>query len=133
MRLLLPLTLIFAAFMALKGHNLPGGGFIGGLMVAVALALLRMANGDAAFHRMVPVHPRLLIFMGLAIALLTALIPVILGRPLLTSTVVHKTLPLVGEDVHVASALFFDIGVLLVVVGVSVGMITRLGKEVERQ
>lgn len=131
-RLIVPLTLLFAAFMALKGHNAPGGGFIGGLIAAVALALQRMANGPEALRNMVPEHPRSLIFFGLALALLTAVIPLVGGLPLLTSAIVDVHLP-TGEAIHVASAMFFDLGVLFVVVGVSIGMIIRLSEELEEQ
>lgn len=130
MRLVVPLSLLFAAFLALKGHNEPGGGFIGGLVAAVALALQRMASGPGALRQMVPVHPRNLVFIGLALALLTAVVPMAGGLPLLTSAVVEAHLP--GMDpLHVASAMFFDIGVLFVVVGVSIGMIIRLSEELE--
>lgn len=132
MRLILPLTLLFAAYLALKGHNEPGGGFIGGLCAAVGLALYRMSNGPEALSKVLPIHPRILIFVGLATALLTALTPLFLGRPLLTSYVDTIYLPF-GEQYHFASAMFFDLGVLLVVIGVSVGIITRFSEEAEAQ
>ena len=129
-KLILPLTLIFAAYTALKGHNAPGGGFIGGLMVAVGINLYRMAEGRAALMRLIPFHPRVLVSIGLAIAMLTALVPMLFGRPLLTSDVRDVQLGF-GQSIHFASAVFFDTGVLLVVVGVSVGMIQRLAEELE--
>ena len=131
MGLVLPLTLMFGAYMAIKGHNEPGGGFIGGLVIAVALAMYRMSHGGEALRRLLRLHPRLLIVTGLAIALLTALAPLTFGEPLLTSRVAVVHLPF-GDEVHVASAFFFDLGVLLVVVGVSVGIVTRFVEELER-
>ena len=130
MRLLLPLTLLFGAYMTLKGHNEPGGGFIGGLVIAVALLLYRMSNGGDALRRLLRLHPRVLVFCGLTLALITAAVPLLLGRPLLQSLVTPIDLG-IGEA-HFASAMFFDIGVLLVVVGVSVGIITRFSEELER-
>ena len=128
MRLILPLTLLFAAYMAIKGHNEPGGGFIGGLVAAVALALYRMSNGAEALQRLVPMHPRVLIYSGLTIAVITAMVPLLLGKPLLTSYNADVHLGF-GQSFHFASAVFFDTGVLLVVIGVSVGMITRFSEE----
>ncbi|MEE9405749.1 MAG: MnhB domain-containing protein [Algisphaera sp.] len=132
-RLIVPLTLIFAAYVALKGHNAPGGGFIGGLMASVGFILYRMAHGRAAMLRLMPFHPRGLVALGLAIAYTTALVPLAFGKPLLTSLIINAFYIGFGQTVHFASAVFFDIGVLLVVVGVSVGMIQRLNEEVAAQ
>jgi multisubunit Na+/H+ antiporter MnhB subunit len=130
MRLILPLMLLFGAYMALKGHNAPGGGFIGGLIVAVALATYRMAYGAQALHTAVPIHPRILVFTGLATAMLTALVPLAFGAPVLRSVVTDVHL-LPEMKIHFVSALFFDIGVLLVVVGSSLGVVTRFSEELE--
>ena len=130
-KLIFPLTLIFAGYTALKGHNEPGGGFIGGLMAAVAFLFFRMAYGRGALLRLMPLHPRLLVALGLAIALATSVFPLLMGRPFLSSTVIDA-LPIgFGQEIHFASAVFFDTGVLLVVVGVSVGMIQRLHEELD--
>jgi multisubunit Na+/H+ antiporter MnhB subunit len=130
MRLLLPLTLLFGAFMALKGHGAPGGGFIGGLTIAVALAMYRMAYGAQALHTAVPVHPRILVLTGLALAVGTAATPLLFGEPVLRSYIDqwHWT---EGFEPHFVSAVFFDIGVLLVVVGSSIGIVTRFSEELE--
>ena len=127
-----PLTLLFAFYMALKGHNMPGGGFIGGLIAAVALMLFRMSHGREAMMRLMPIHPRVIIAVGLAIAALTGLYPMLFdtGQPMLRSYAPYVDFG-VGEPVHVPSALFFDLGVLLTVIGVSVGMVVRLGEEVD--
>ncbi|MEM1209709.1 MAG: MnhB domain-containing protein [Planctomycetota bacterium] len=129
-QLIVPLALVFAAYLTIRGHNAPGGGFIGGLAFAVAFILYRMAVGPEAFKRMLPLHPRLLLFVGLAIALLTGLVPLFFDLPFLTSYVRYVDIPL-NEPIHFASAVFFDAGVLLVVVGAVVGMITRLSEELE--
>lgn len=131
MRLIVPLSLLFATYMALKGHNHPGGGFIGGLIAAVALVLHRMAQGPEGLRQLVPIHPRDLIVVGLALAVCTTLVPLLFGYPALRS-VVDWHVPGLAEPLHFPSALFFDLGVLLVVVGVSVGMIVRLSEELER-
>ena len=131
MRLIVPLTMLFAAYMALKGHNEPGGGFIGGLIASVSIALYRMTYGVEAFDRLMPIHPRMLVFVGLSMAVLTAVLPLAFGYPLLTSFQHNLHLGF-GQYIHFVSAGVFDIGVLLVVVGVSVGMIDRLSREVEK-
>ncbi len=126
-QLLLPLALVVALFVLLRGHNLPGGGFIAGLITAVALILQYLANGVAwtqsrLSHRLNP-----LVGIGLAMATATGLASWLFGFPFLTSTFTHVHWPLVGEF-ELASAMIFDIGVYLVVVGVTVGILIRLGR-----
>ncbi|MEM1108386.1 MAG: MnhB domain-containing protein [Planctomycetota bacterium] len=132
-KLIFPLVLIFAAYTALKGHNEPGGGFIGGLMGAVAVLLFRMTNGRDALVKLMPFHPRLLVSAGLGIAFITAVVPLLFGRPMLTSLVIDELSIGMGQKIHFASAVFFDVGVLMVVIGVSVGMIQRLNEEIDVQ
>lgn len=129
-RFILPLTFLYAAYAALKGHNGPGGGFIAGLIASVGLCTYRMSYGDRAFHRLLPIHPRWLMFVGLGLAAGVAALPLLFGQPLLRSA--STTLHLGGADVHLVSTTAFDLGVLLVVVGVAVGMISRLGEELDR-
>jgi len=128
-RFILPLTFLYAAYAALKGHNGPGGGFIAGLIASVGLCTYRMSYGDRAFHRLLPIHPRWLVFVGLGLAAGVAALPLLFGQPLLRSA--STTLHLGGADVHLVSATAFDLGVLLVVIGVAVGMISRLGEELD--
>ena len=128
-RFILPLTFLYAVYAALKGHNGPGGGFIAGLIASVGLCTYRMSYGDRAFHRLLPIHPRWLMFVGLGLATGVAALPMLFGQPLLRSA--STTLHLGGADVHLVSATAFDLGVLLVVVGVAVGMISRLGEELD--
>ena len=129
-RFILPLTFLYAAYAALKGHNGPGGGFIAGLIASVGLCTYRMSYGDRAFHRLLPIHPRWLVFVGLGLAAGVAALPLLFGQPLLRSA--STTLHLGGADVHLVSTTAFDLGVLLVVVGGAVGMISRLGEELDR-
>ena len=126
---ILPLTFLYAAYAALKGHNGPGGGFIAGLIASVGLCTYRMSYGDRAFHRLLPIHPRWLVFVGLGLAAGVAALPMMFGQPLLRSA--STTLHLGGADIHLVSATAFDLGILLVVVGVAVGMISRLGEELD--
>ncbi len=128
-RFILPLTFLYAAYAALKGHNGPGGGFIAGLIASVGLCTYRMSYGDRAFHRLLPIHPRWLVFVGLGLTAGVAALPLLFGQPLLRSA--STTLHLGGADVHLVSTTAFDLGVLLVVIGVAVGMISRLGEELD--
>lgn len=132
MRLILPLSLLFTAYMAIKGHNEAGGGFIAGLIASAAFMTYRISMGADALFKIIPVHPRVLIVIGLSLALLTSVVPLLLGEPLLTSTTFHWPLP-GGEEGHLPSAAIFDLGVMFVVIGVTVGMITRLTEELEGQ
>jgi len=126
-RLLLPLALLVSLFIFLRGHNLPGGGFIAGLITAVALIMQYLANGVAWTQVRLPgsnMHP--LIAAGLAIATVTGLASFAFGHPFLTSTFGHVHWPLVGEF-ELASAMAFDLGVYLVVVGATLLILIHLG------
>jgi len=132
MHLIVPLVLVFSAYIALKGHNEPGGGFIGGLVASVILVLFHLCEGSQAIERMIPFHPRIILFTGLTMALATAIAPLLMGLPLLTSYINHHVPVAAGAEMEFASAMIFDIGVFLVVVGVSLGIITRFSQEVEK-
>ena len=115
-RALLPLAAMVAMFLYLRGHNLPGGGFVAGLTLAVALLALRVAGGGHAI-----LDPRQLryqpwIAAGLLTAGLTGVGSLWFGYPYLTTSFLHPMLPLIGE-VPIASAMFFDLGVFMAVVG----------------
>ena len=125
-RLLLPLALMVSIFIFLRGHNLPGGGFIAGLITTAALILQYLASGIAWTREQWAVRYHRLIAWGLTIALLTGLGSWLFGRPFLTSAFGHFELPLVGEF-ELATAMLFDLGVYLVVVGALMLVLTTLG------
>jgi len=125
-RLLLPLALLVSAFIFLRGHNLPGGGFIAGLVTAVALIMQYLANGVAWTHARLPARTHPLIAAGLVVAFLTGAASWLFGRPFLTSAFVHVELPLLG-GFELASAMVFDLGVYLVVVGATLLILINLG------
>ncbi|WP_111413254.1 monovalent cation/H+ antiporter subunit A [Billgrantia lactosivorans] len=124
---LLPLALLVSAFIFLRGHNLPGGGFIAGLITAVALILLYMARGvEWAQQRLdFPYQP--VAVAGVGIATLTGLGSWLFGYPFLTSAFGYFSLPLVGKF-ELATALLFDLGVYLAVVGATLMILANLGK-----
>jgi multicomponent K+:H+ antiporter subunit A/multicomponent Na+:H+ antiporter subunit A len=109
----------------LRGHNAPGGGFIAGLVVAVAALLYRMALRE----RLLNFPPRLLIPWGLLLAMLTGAVPLLLGEAFLKSAYGYLTWPLIGEF-EWATAVVFDLGVLLVVVGGTLTIIDVLAERV---
>ena len=124
-RLLLPLALLVSAFIFLRGHNLPGGGFIAGLITAIALIVQYLANGVTWTHVRLPEKTQPLIAAGLALAVLTGLGSWVFGRPFLTSAFGHLNWPLVGE-VELASVMAFDLGVFMVVVGATLLILINL-------
>ncbi|MDD3530152.1 MAG: MnhB domain-containing protein, partial [Gallionellaceae bacterium] len=126
-RLLLPLALLVSVFILLRGHNLPGGGFIAGLVTAVALIMQYLANGVAWTHARLPANMQPVIATGLAVATATGLASWAFGRPFLTSAFGHLDWPLVGEF-ELASAMAFDLGVYLVVVGATLLILINLGR-----
>ncbi len=126
-RLLFPLMLMVAVFIFIRGHNLPGGGFIAGLVAAVALILQYLANGLAWTGTRLKIDMHRVIAVGLLIATLTGLVSMSLGYPFLTTTFTYLTWPVVGKF-EVASAIAFDLGVFLVVVGATVMSLVQLGK-----
>ncbi len=132
MRLLLPLMLLVALFILLRGHNAPGGGFIAGLIVAIALVAQYLANGHAWMDARLRPDTRGWIALGLALALVTGLAAFAFARPFLTSAFGHFHLPLLGE-VELASAMAFDLGVFAVVVGATLLMLVGLGRVHRRE
>jgi multicomponent Na+:H+ antiporter subunit B len=125
-RLLLPLLLLFSVFMLLRGHNEPGGGFVGGLVAAAALALYALAEGAGQARRLLKFDPRSLIVAGLTLALLSGILPLLIGEPLLTGLWFPSPLPVLG---HVGTPLLFDLGVYLLVAGMALLIVLSLMEE----
>ncbi len=121
-----PVMLMVSVYIFLRGHNLPGGGFIAGLIAAVALIVQYLASGIDFCSKRVGFNKDLLIAAGLTLATATGLGSLILGYPFLTSTFTHLHWPIVGEF-EIASAMLFDLGVFLVVVGSTAMILVNLG------
>lgn len=117
-RVIMPLQLLFAVVLLWRGHNLPGGGFIGGLVAATAFALYALAFGVAAARRVLRVEPSSLIAGGLLVALASGAVALVAGRPFMTGVWREIVLPLLGS-LPVGTPLLFDTGVFLVVWGVT--------------
>jgi multicomponent K+:H+ antiporter subunit A len=115
-RVMMPIAVMVGVFIFLRGHNSPGGGFIAGLIMAIALIMQYMASGFdwAAARQRYPYHA--IISAGIFAALLTGLGSLFAGRPFLTSNYGYFTLPGI-EKFELATAMAFDVGVFLCVVG----------------
>ena len=127
-RLLLPFAAVVSAYIFIRGHNEPGGGFVAGLVLSVALILQYIISGAEWVEAHLPLVPRRWIATGLLCALATGAGAVALGYPFLTTHTAHLHLPWLG-DVHVASALFFDIGVFTLVVGSTLLILTAIAHQ----
>lgn len=126
-RAVLPIALLVAMYILVRGHNMPGGGFIAGLVTAVALVLQYVANGVHWVHARVPNNYHPLVAFGVLLAAVTGLASLLVGYPFLTSTFGHLHWPVVGEF-ELASAMLFDLGVYITVVGATLLILAKLGK-----
>ncbi|SEI98475.1 monovalent cation/H+ antiporter subunit A [Pseudomonas sp. NFR16] len=127
-RLLLPVAFVVSMYLFMRGHNQPGGGFVAGLVMSVAFILQYMVAGTQWVEANMSLRPLRWMGTGLFFALATGLGSMALGYPFMTTHTAHLHLPLLG-DVHVASALFFDIGVYAVVVGSTLLILTALAHQ----
>ncbi|WP_445428514.1 monovalent cation/H+ antiporter subunit A [Alishewanella sp. HL-SH05] len=124
---LLPLALMVSVYIFFRGHNLPGGGFIAGLITSVALILQYIAHGVDWVKSRMDIEYQRVIAIGLLIALVTGVASFAFGRPFLTSWFDYFHLPILGE-LELASAIAFDLGVYLTVVGATLLILSSLGK-----
>lgn len=124
---LLPLALMVSIYIFMRGHNLPGGGFIAGLVTAVAMILQYFANGLQWTNSRLNDNFHPLVAGGVLIAALTAMGSLFFNMPLLTTAHNHLHVPLLGE-IPLATAMLFDLGVYLTVVGATLLILENLGK-----
>lgn len=121
------LMVMFSLFICLRGHNAPGGGFIGGLIAAAAIAVLGIADGPAAARKALRVDPLALAGFGVLLAALSGLASVFTGSPFMTSIWVFW--PLGQTSVPLATPMAFDLGVYLVVLGTLAAIALALEEE----
>jgi multicomponent Na+:H+ antiporter subunit B len=127
-RLLLPIFLLFSIFILLRGHNQPGGGFVGGLIAAAAFALHAIAYDVEKTRILLGLDPRSLIVLGLLVAVVSGMISLFVGEPFLTGQWVKVSFWPIGE-LDLGTPLFFDIGVYLTVIGVTLTIVLSLAEE----
>jgi multicomponent Na+:H+ antiporter subunit B len=125
-RFLVPLMLLFSVFVLVRGHNEPGGGFVGGLVAATALALVLLSEGLGEARRLLRVDPLALVAAGLLVALASGVPPLLRGWPYMTGLWLKVPLPVVGK---VGSPVIFDVGVYLVVLGIVLAILFALAEE----
>ncbi|NMA98402.1 MAG: DUF4040 domain-containing protein, partial [Phyllobacteriaceae bacterium] len=123
-----PIIVVTAIYMFLRGHDLPGGGFIAGIILSLGFVLQYMAGGTRWVEERLRIYPLAWISWGLAFALLTGLGAVVLGSPFLTSAFAYADIPFIGK-VPMATALIFDLGVFVLVVGATVVMLIALAHQ----
>ena len=128
MQWLFPVILTFAIYLLMRGHDLPGGGFAGGVTASIAILLLYMAGGTRWVEAHLDIRPLRWISFGLLLAVGTGLAAWIGGFPFLTGHFSYFRVPLIG-DIPIASALLFDIGVFAVVVGTTVLILIALAHQ----
>ena len=128
LRLLFPIMTVVSIFVFVRGHNEPGGGFVAGLIMAVAIILQYMVGGAVWVEENLRLYPRRLISLGLLVATATGLGAWLFGYPFLTSHSPHPRLPLLGE-VPLPSAFLFDLGVYLLVVGTTAVILLSLAHQ----
>ena len=121
-----PVILLLSLFLTFRGHNAPGGGFAGGLVVGGGLAIRYLAGGNVALGRLAKFPSTHIMGLGLLTSVTTALVPLAVGNSFLESSIYNLDLPVIGK-VKVVSAAFFDLGVYILVIGVVLAVLTQLG------
>ena len=131
-RLLFHAIVVLSLYLLFAGHNLPGGGFAGGLVAGLALAGRYLAGGRYELAAAAPFDAGRVLGFGLLLAAGTATAPLIFGAQALTSTFFEATIPVLGH-LEFTTSTIFDIGVYLVVVGMVLDVLRSLGAEIDRQ
>ena len=131
-RLLFHAVVVLSVYILFTGHNLPGGGFAGGLVAGLALAGRYLAGGRYELGAAAPLDAGKLLGTGLILAAGTATAPLLFGAHALTSTWFEATVPVLGH-LEFSTSTVFDVGVYLVVIGMVLDVLRSLGAEVDRQ
>ncbi|RDC75450.1 Na+/H+ antiporter subunit B [Rhodovulum sp. 12E13] len=128
-RFLVALLLVFSVYMLLRGHNLPGGGFIGGLVGAVGFVIQAIACGTESARKALRVDPSNIAMAGLGIALLAGLFAALFGDALFTGQWLFIGATEDSKGLPLSTVLVFDIGVYLVVMGAILTLVFALEEE----
>jgi len=127
-RTMVPTLVLFSVFLLVTGHDVPGGGFAGGLIASAALLLVFLAFGARGLKRALPLDPEALTGVGLAAAILAGIVGLLFSDTFLTYTYASAELPLIG-DVKISTLLLFDVGVYILVIGLVATAVLRLGSD----
>lgn len=124
---LLPLLILFSIFVLIRGHYLSGGGFVGGLIASIAFVLHSFAYNTKRTISLFKFNPLFLIPIGLSISLISGLLPILISKPYMTSVWFLDSVDVIGAF---GSALLFDVGVYLVVIGVVLTILFTISENV---
>jgi multicomponent K+:H+ antiporter subunit A len=127
-RLLFPMAALVSLYFLLRGHNAPGGGFVGGLVMATAVVVQYMVSGTIWVEARLKIHPQVWIALGLLGAALTGISAWLASRPFLAAVAADVHLPLLGS-LHLSTVLVFDLGVYMVVVGAAMLILVSLAHQ----
>src|SRR5690606_6928629 len=131
-RILFHTMVVFGLFLLFSGHNLPGGGFVAGLVTGIGLIVRYLAGGRYELSAAAPLQPHALLGTGLFLATGMGIGAMIFGGQVLQTVIIRGALPLFG-DIKMVTSVFFDIGVYLVVIGLMLDILKSLGAEIDRQ
>jgi multicomponent Na+:H+ antiporter subunit A len=131
-RVLFHSIIVVSIYLLFAGHNLPGGGFAGGLVAGMALVMRYIAGGRYELGAAAPTDAGRLLGVGMTLAVACAIVPLLFGEAPLTSGILEADIPVIGHIEFVTSTIF-DIGVYLVVIGLVLDVLRSLGAEVDRQ
>jgi multicomponent Na+:H+ antiporter subunit A len=131
-RLVFHAVVVVSLFLLFAGHNNPGGGFAGGLVVGLALIARYLAGGRYELGEALPVDAGVVLGLGMVIASGTAVASLLFGGQVLESAILEWDMPVFGH-VKLVTSIFFDIGVYLVVIGMVLDVLRSLGAEVDRE
>ncbi|WP_031513340.1 Na(+)/H(+) antiporter subunit B [Desulfofalx alkaliphila] len=127
-RVTVVIILTFAINLFISGHHNPGGGFIGGLTFVAAITLLFIIHGIDKVRKNIPLDFKVVAAIGILISVFTGVMGMITGDPFLTQTSNYVNLPIFGKT-EVATAVLFDVGVALAVIGTSLTIIMTIGDD----
>lgn len=131
-RLIFPVMMVLSAYFFFAGHNVPGGGFAGGLMAGLALVLRYLAGGRYELGETLPLDAGKILGAGLTLAAGTAFASLLVGAPALSSALIQVDVPVLGT-VKFVTALIFDLGVYLIVVGLVLDVLRSLGARIDEE
>ncbi|MBX7434781.1 Na+/H+ antiporter subunit A [Mycobacterium sp. Y57] len=131
-RLIFPVMMVLSAYFFFAGHNTPGGGFAGGLMAGLALVLRYLAGGRYELGETLPLDAGKILGVGLTLSAGTAAASLLFGAPALSSALIQFDVPVLGS-VKFVTAIFFDLGVYLIVVGLVLDVLRSLGARIDEE
>ena len=131
-RIIFPVIMVLSVYFFFTGHNTPGGGFAGGLTAGLALVLRYLAGGRYELGETLPLDAGKILGAGLGLSAGTAITSLLLGAPALSSALIELDVPVLGH-VKFVTALFFDLGVYLIVVGLVLDVLRSLGARIDEE